>query len=365
MATLKLKKPAAGSTAARRAPLRGTGAKPRPTLAQAQADRAERAAQRAQEPPRPAAAKKHSPARPAPARPAPARPAPARPARPAPAPLPPARPVGPNTAFSGRAKPLPPPPASGAPHPEGSVRLSKRMSELGLASRREADEWIERGWVRVDGQVVAELGARVLPGQQVTVDKRARSEQAQRVTVLLNKPVGYVSGQAEDGYEPASVLVTAANHWRDDPSGIRFQREHLRYLAPAGRLDIDSVGLLVLTQDGRVAKQLIGEDSTIEKEYLVRVQPSAGQPLSAEGLRLLNHGLELDGEPLKPARVEWVNEDQLRFVLTEGKKRQIRRMCEAVGLKVTGLKRVRIGRVMLGDLPAGQFRYLGEGETFA
>lgn len=367
MATLKLKKPAAGSSAGRRAPLRGTGAKPRPTLAQAQADRAERAAQRAQEAPRPAAAKKHSPARPAPARPAPARPAPPRPARPAPAPLPPARPVGPvgpNTAFSRKAKPAPPPPASGAPHPEGSVRLSKRMSELGLASRREADEWIERGWVRVDGQVVAELGARVLPGQQVTVDKRARSEQAQRVTVLLNKPVGYVSGQAEDGYEPASVLITAANHWRDDPSGIRFQREHLRYLAPAGRLDIDSVGLLVLTQDGRIAKQLIGEDSTIEKEYLVRVQPSAGQPLSAEGLRLLNHGLELDGEPLKPARVEWVNEDQLRFVLTEGRKRQIRRMCEAVGLKVTGLKRVRIGRVMLGDLPAGQFRYLGADERF-
>lgn len=377
MATLKLKKPAAGSTPARRAPLRGAGAKPRPTLAQAQAERAERAAQRTEEAPRPAAARKHSPARPAPARPGPARPAPARPAnvrpdapRPAPArhappPLAPARPVGTNTAFSGRKKPLPPPPASGAPHPEGSVRLSKRMSELGLASRREADEWIERGWVRVDGEVVAELGARVLPDQQVTVDKRARSEQAQRVTVLLNKPVGYVSGQAEDGYEPASVLVTAANHWREDPSGIRFQREHLRYLAPAGRLDIDSVGLLVLTQDGRVAKQLIGEDSSIEKEYLVRVQPAAGTPLSPEGLRLLNHGLELDGEPLKPARVEWVNEDQLRFVLTEGKKRQIRRMCEAVGLKVTGLKRVRIGRVMLGDLPAGQFRYLGEGETFA
>lgn len=377
MATLKLKKPAAASPSARRAPLRGSGAKPRPTLAQAQAERAERAAQRSEDAPRPAAAKKHSPARPAPARPGPSRSAPPRPAaprpaaarpappRPAPAPLPPARPAGANTAFSGRRKPEPPPPAVGAPHPEGSVRLSKRMSELGLASRREADEWIERGWVRVDGQVVAELGARVLPGQQVTVDKRARSEQAQRVTVLLNKPVGYVSGQAEDGYEPASVLITAANHWREDPSGIRFAREHLRYLAPAGRLDIDSVGLLVLTQDGRVAKQLIGEDSSIEKEYLVRVQPAAGQPLSAEGLRLLNHGLELDGEPLKPARVEWVNEHQLRFVLTEGKKRQIRRMCEAVGLKVTGLKRVRIGRVMLGDLPPGQFRYLGEGESFA
>ena len=152
------------------------------------------------------------------------------------------------------------------------------MSELGLASRREADEWIAKGWVRVDGRVVAELGARVLPepADHASTPRRA-TQQAQRVTVLLNKPVGYVSGQAEDGYEPAFVLVTPDNHWRDDRSGIRFLREHLRNLAPAGRLDIDSVGLLVLTQDGRIAKQLIGEDSEIEKEYLVRVEPRDGQ----------------------------------------------------------------------------------------
>jgi len=367
MATLKLNKPAGKKPAAAgRAPLRGSGTKPRPTLAQAQAERAERAAQR---PAAPAAARpaREAPPRPAgkpPARPAaaPKRPSAARPERPAP--LPPARPAGTNTAFSARPRPAPPPPAAGPAHADGSLRLSKRMSELGLASRREADEWIAKGWVRVDGEVVAELGARVLPNQQVTIDKRARTEQAQRVTVLLNKPVGYVSGQAEDGYEPAFVLVTPEHHWSEDASGIRFQREQLRHLVPAGRLDIDSVGLLVLTQDGRIAKQLIGEDSAIEKEYLVRVQPAEGPPLSPEGLRLLNHGLELDGEPLKPARVEWVNEDQLRFVLTEGKKRQIRRMCEAVGLKVTGLKRVRIGRVMLGDLPAGQWRYLGADEHF-
>jgi 23S rRNA pseudouridine2604 synthase len=184
------------------------------------------------------------------------------------------------------------------------------------------------------------------------------------VTVLLNKPIGYVSGQAEDGYEPAYVLVTPENRWSEDPTDFAFQREHIRHLAPAGRLDIDSVGLLVLTQDGRVAKQLIGEHSEVEKEYLVRVAPPEGERLSAEGLRLLNHGLELDGEALKPARVDWVNDDQLRFVLTEGKKRQIRRMCEAVGLKVTGLKRVRIGRVMLGDLPAGKWRYLAADESF-
>jgi 23S rRNA pseudouridine2604 synthase len=244
------------------------------------------------------------------------------------------------------------------------MRLSKRMSELGIASRREADEWIAKGWVRVDGEVVAELGSRVMPGQHISVDARARQEQARRVTVLLNKPVGYVSGQAEDGYEPAFVLVTARNQWREDRSGTRFVPAHLKSLVPAGRLDIDSVGLLVLTQDGRIAKQLVGEDAEIEKEYLVRVESAGPQRLSAADLALLNHGLELDGEPLRPARVEWVNDDQLRFVLKEGKKRQIRRMCEAVGLKVTGLKRVRIGRVVLGDLPAGQWRYLRPDEAF-
>jgi 23S rRNA pseudouridine2604 synthase len=261
--------------------------------------------------------------------------------------------------------PAPPPPArpARAPAPAseaGTMRLSKRMSELGIASRREADEWIAKGWVRVDGRVVAELGSRVTPDQHITVDARASRQQAQRVTILLNKPVGYVSGQAEDGYEPAVVLVTPQNQWRGDTSGIRFAREHLRTLAPAGRLDIDSVGLLVLTQDGRIAKQLIGEASDVEKEYLVRVEGR----LSDDGLALLEHGLSLDGEPLRPAKVEWLNADQLRFVLKEGKKRQIRRMCEAVGLKVVGLKRVRIGGVMLGDLPPGQWRYLRGDERF-
>jgi 23S rRNA pseudouridine2604 synthase len=254
--------------------------------------------------------------------------------------------------------------ASTTSHDDGSLRLSKRMSELGIASRREADEWIARGWVRVDGRVVAELGSRVLPSQHITIDARARNAQAQLVTVLLNKPVGYVSGQAEDGYQPARVLVTPDRQWREDSSGIRFLPQHLRSLVPAGRLDIDSVGLLVLTQDGRVARQLIGDDSTIEKEYLVRVATRSGAPLPAEAMALLRHGLELDGEALLPATVEWVNDDQLRFVLQEGKKRQIRRMCDAVGLQVLGLKRVRIGAVMLGALPSGQWRYLRLDERF-
>jgi 23S rRNA pseudouridine2604 synthase len=243
------------------------------------------------------------------------------------------------------------------------MRVSKRMSELGLASRREADEWIALGWVRVDGAVVSELGSRVLATQRITIDPRARRAQAEQVTVLLNKPVGYVSGQAEDGHRPARVLVTPDRRWREDRSPIHFTPQHLKSLVPAGRLDIDSVGLLVLTQDGRIAKQLIGEDSGMEKEYLVRVA-AEGAPLSPEGLALLRHGLSLEGAALLPAHVEWLNADQLRFVLKEGKKRQIRRMCEAVGLKVLGLKRVRIGNVSLGALPPGQWRYLQGSERF-
>ncbi|MDQ5915070.1 MAG: rRNA pseudouridine2604 synthase, partial [Pseudomonadota bacterium] len=127
-----------------------------------------------------------------------------------------------------------------------------------------------------------------------------------------------------------------------------------------GRLDIDSTGLLVLTQDGRIARHLIGDDSSVEKEYLVRVEGE----LVDNGLKLLNHGLSLDGRQLRPAKVEWLNEDQLRFILREGRKRQIRRMCELVGLRAVGLKRVRIGRVRLGELPLGQWRYLREDEQF-
>lgn len=240
-----------------------------------------------------------------------------------------------------------------------------------MASRREADTWIEQGWVLVDGEIVSELGARIHPGQVITVDRAAREEQAQRVTILLNKPIGYVSGQAEDGHEPAVVLLTPENRWKEDRTPIRFNRAHLRKLAPAGRLDIDSTGLLVFTQDGRIARELIGEDSDVEKEYLVRVQwldepeaPDVSALVPDEVLDQMRYGLELDGRRLKPAKVSWQNEHQLRVVLKEGRKRQIRRMCELVGLKVLGLKRVRMGRVPLGRLPVGQWRYLWPDERF-
>jgi 23S rRNA pseudouridine2604 synthase len=234
------------------------------------------------------------------------------------------------------------------------------MSELGLCSRREADEWIENGWVRVDGEVVDVLGARVSRSARIDVDPAAARHQGELVTILLNKPIGHVSGQAEDGHTPASVLLTPENRWSEDPSATRFRRGHLRGLAPAGRLEIDSTGLLVFTQDGGVAKRLIGSHSEVEKEHLVRVEG----PLDEVGMRLLRHGLELDGVKLRPAQVSWQNEDRLRFVLREGRKRQIRRMCELVGLVVTGLKRVRIGGVALGSLPPGRWRYLRHDERF-
>jgi len=274
------------------------------------------------------------------------------------------------------ASPQAPRPAKPAPRTDGQVRLNKRLADLGLCSRREADGWIDRGWVLVNG----EMGQTVSADERVEVLPAAQRHQENQVTILLHKPVGYVSGQPEDGHESAAVLVLAKHQWRADPH-IRqcpgWQPQHARCLAPAGRLDIDSTGLLVLTQDGRIARQLIGEDSDIEKEYLVRVQWAPDGPkgpgvvsqdvqgvVPDEVIGRLRHGLSLDGQVLKPAQVDWQNPEQLRFVLREGKKRQIRRMCEQVGLHVVGLKRIRIGQVVLGKLPVGQWRYLRPGELF-
>jgi 23S rRNA pseudouridine2604 synthase len=338
----------------------------RPTLrvkAQAKARNPQRRPVRALTAPRPAPmpAAERPPLAPTSAKPLRPKSAPPRATRP--------EPETPKT-MTPRRRPAPtqaPPPvapvASRPPATAEGVRVSKLITERGLASRREADDWIDAGWVRVDGRT-AVLGQRARPDAVIEIDPRARREQAHRVTILLHKPIGYVSGQAEDGHEPAAVLLTPANRWKGDSSRIEPHPGHFRGLAPAGRLDIDSTGLLVLTQDGRVAKILIGDETRVEKEYLVRVEHTREGRLPDADLELLRHGLELDGQPLRPARVSWQNEDQLRFVLREGRKRQIRRMCELVGLKVVGLKRVRIGSVVLGQLPVGQWRYLGENERF-
>jgi 23S rRNA pseudouridine2604 synthase len=408
MATLKLnKKPSpgtpeeAGTPQRRRAPVRNATPRKQLTLAQAQAERAAReAAYQANAPkwrgrdeaPRDPGARppRRDDTRPARSAERPPRPAPGMGAGPAwsGAPAPRQVPADPRGRGPQERRPPPPfgrdtedpraprrmPPAAPGQRRERSTlmpspraaegeRLSKRMTALGLASRREADDWIAAGWVRVDGRL-AVLGQRVRPDVRIDIDPAASRQQAQRMTVLLNKPVGYVSGQAEDGYEPAVVLVRPENRWAEDKSGISFHPGHLRSLVPAGRLDIDSVGLLVLTQDGRIAKHLIGEDARVEKEYLVRVAYQREGTLPDSAMALLQHGLELDGVALRPAKVSWQNEDQLRFVLREGRKRQIRRMCEAVGLQVLGLKRVRIGSVALGPLPPGQWRYLRWDEKF-
>lgn len=238
---------------------------------------------------------------------------------------------------------------------EDLIRLSKLMAERGICSRREADSYIERGLVLVNGEVVNQLGTKVSPSVNITLKRQAQKQQTALVTILLNKPIGYVSAQPEPGYTPAIKLITQENSF--GPQNLK--PEHLKGLAVAGRLDIDSQGLLLFTQDGRIAKQIIGENSGIEKEYLVRVNGD----LPDAKLQLLRHGLQLDGKPLKPARVEWVNREQLRFVLTEGRKRQIRRMCDLVGLKVLGLKRVRIGKLRLGNLPEGKWRFLQPDEN--
>ncbi len=249
------------------------------------------------------------------------------------------------------------------------IRLSKLMSEKGLSSRREADALISRGLVYVNGVRITELGTKVDPDVTVTLGAEAMQEQKSLVTIILNKPIGYVSAQPEPGYEPAIRLIQPDNQFFDEVNTSKqvLRMGDLRNLAVTGRLDIDSQGLLIFTQDGRLAKKIIGENSEIEKEYIVRVQynglSSAAKNFPDEKLQLLNFGLEIDGQKLKPAKIEWINDDQLRFILREGKKRQIRKMCEQVGLTIHGLKRVRVGNLKLGKLPEGQWRFLEEFES--
>lgn len=242
---------------------------------------------------------------------------------------------------------------------EELIRLSKIMSERGLCSRREADGFIELGQVRVNGEVVSTLGTKVAPDARIELLGHAKSVQSNKVTILVNKPVGFVSTQPEKGYKPAIDLITEDN--QDGSKGLRpFSQKHLLKLGVVGRLDIDSKGLLIFTQDGVLAKKIIGQHTSIEKEYLVRVE---GQ-ITDQVLKRLCFGLSLDGKPLKPAKVSEIQPNLLKFILKEGKKRQIRRMCELVGLNVTSLKRVRVGNVRLGDLPVGKWRYLLPSEKF-
>src|SRR5215471_19812817 len=168
--------------------------------------------------------------------------------------------------------------------PDETVRLSKLMAQRGVCSRREADAFIEQGLVSVNGVVIDKLGAKDAPDVEIKLAPQAAKQQKKLITIILNKPVGYVSAQPEPGYTPAIKLIIVANQF--GKGNKRLTPEHLIGLAVAGRLDIDSQGLLLFTQDGRLAKKIVGEESRVEKEYIVRVRGS----LSDEGLRLLRDG---------------------------------------------------------------------------
>lgn len=240
---------------------------------------------------------------------------------------------------------------------EETIRLSKLMSDRGLCSRREADAYIAAGQVLVDGEVVSVLGTKVSLTVEITLKNQAQASQNSKVTILLNKPVGFVSTQPEKGYRAAIELIRPENQYRGDKR--RLEPDHRKNLNVAGRLDIDSKGLLLFSQDGTVVRKIIGPEANLEKEYLVGVEGH----VTRQVIQKLCFGLFLEGKALKRAVVEMIEPNLLRFILKEGKKRQIRKMCELVNLKVVKLKRVRIGKILLGNLPEGQWRFLGPDEV--
>jgi 23S rRNA pseudouridine2604 synthase len=236
------------------------------------------------------------------------------------------------------------------------VRLNKFMGQSGICSRREADALIAEGLVSVDGEVVTDAGRKLEPGQTLTLNERATAALAEGVTIVLHKPMGYVSGQPEPGKVPAVRLLTEANRVGEGAVPAADAS-----LPPIGRLDEDSRGLLLLSSDGVVAKAVIGPDSDLDKEYLVRVTGD----VTEKKLKILRHGLMLDGRQLRPAWVSRMESFRLKFILREGRNRQIRRMCEMVDLEVVDLIRVRIGPLKLDNLPESKWRMLTADERAA
>ncbi|MEL6566947.1 MAG: pseudouridine synthase [Pseudomonadota bacterium] len=237
------------------------------------------------------------------------------------------------------------------------VRVNKWLAQQGVCSRREAEGLIDAGLVLINGQKLDSPGHKISPGETLTVSERGNTALANKLTVVLNKPEGIVSGTPEDDQIPAVRLLTRrALHGASD---VIPGRRHK--LAPVGRLDQDSHGLLILSEDGVVAKAVIGPESDMDKEYIVRVRGV----IAETALEKLRHGLTLDGRHLKRAVVERLGEQTLRFVLREGRNRQIRRMCDLVGIRVIDLKRERIGPLELGTLPEGKWRPLTSRERDA
>jgi 23S rRNA pseudouridine2604 synthase len=231
-------------------------------------------------------------------------------------------------------------------------RVNRWLAQNGVCSRREAEALIAAGQVHIDGERVDDVGRKIAPGQTLSLADAGALKA--NFTAVLNKPVGVVSAQPEGKQIPAVRLLTRAALAGDSPQVPGRDAS----LAPLGRLDMDSRGLLLLSDDGVLAKAVIGPASRLDKEYLVRVKGEIGE----RALGLLRHGLALDGRPLKPARIERAGEQRLRFVLAEGRNRQIRRMCELVGLSVVDLLRIRIGPLKLGTLQEGRWRALTDQE---
>jgi 23S rRNA pseudouridine2604 synthase len=244
-----------------------------------------------------------------------------------------------------------------------SIRLAKHVADSAGCSRREAEQYIEGGWVRVDGETVEEPGFRVTPQQKVELLPEATLTSIEPVTILLHKPAGVDTGPAagpvaEDN--PALQLLTPDRHAADDRSPNRFLKRHLTGLTLTGPLETSASGLLVFTQDWRIVRKLIDDAARIEHEYIVEV---SGE-LAPDGLALLNHGLQFNGKALPPIKVSWQNETRLRFALKTPPRGLIEHMCGKVGLTAVAIKRIRIGRLPMAGLAAGEWRYLLGYEQF-
>ncbi|MDP1924158.1 MAG: rRNA pseudouridine synthase [Thiobacillus sp.] len=236
------------------------------------------------------------------------------------------------------------------------IRLAKRIAELRTCSRREAEQLIAGGWVRVNGVVVEEPQARVA-GERIEIDPKADINQAEPVTLLLHKPPGY---HAIQGDRPAAQLLVAANRWAEDESGISPLKKHFTQLTACVPLELDASGLVVFTQDWHVSRKLSEDAAMIEHEMIVEVTGD----MIPHALKRMNQGIPYNGRTPTAIKVSWQNETRLRVALKGAQIGQIAHLCEAVGLQVVSMKRIRLGGVSLGKVPSGQWRYLRMDERF-
>jgi len=272
-----------------------------------------------------------------------------------------------------RTKPPAPPPQAPQPLPDSGERLAKRVAQMVPCSRSEAEQYIEGGWVRVAGQVVEEPQFRV-DAQTVTIDPNASLIDLTSITLLLHKPANWVDGTEESlaklnrdarraGFDDARSLLTVANHMDKDPAGIRVLQRHFKHLEALVPLETAASGLIVFTQDWRIQRKLLDDAGSMEHEVIVDVQ---GEVTEAH-LHLLNRTLDSDRD-LPQAKVS-INSttperSKLRFAIKGAHRGLIAYLCERAKLDIIDMRRIRLGRVALRDLPVGQWRYLGSNERF-